>query len=157
MLIHFTVNRKEMTMDVVPKKRLLDFIREDLHLTGTKEGCGIGECGACTVILNGNAVHSCLTMTGQLDGGDLLTVEGLEKDGELDILQKMFIKDSAVQCGFCTAGMLMSGKALLMRNPHPTDEEIRRAIAGNICRCSGYKEIRQAIKDAADAGKEEEA
>ena len=157
MLIHFTVNRKEMTMDVVPDKRLLDFIREDLHLTGTKEGCGIGECGACTVIMNGNAVHSCLTMTGQLDGGDLLTVEGLEKDGELDILQKMFIKDSAVQCGFCTAGMLMSGKALLMRNPHPTDEEIRRAIAGNICRCSGYKEIRQAIKDAADAGKEEEA
>lgn len=157
MLIHFTVNRKEMTMDVVPEKRLLDFIREDLHLTGTKEGCGIGECGACTVILNGNAVHSCLTMTGQLDGGDLLTVEGLEKDGELDILQKMFIKDSAVQCGFCTAGMLMSGKALLMRNPHPTDEEIRRAIAGNICRCSGYKEIRQAIKDAAEAGKEEEA
>ena len=157
MLIHFTVNRKEMTMDVVPEKRLLDFIREGLHLTGTKEGCGIGECGACTVILNGNAVHSCLTMTGQLDGGDLLTVEGLGKDGELDILQKMFIKDSAVQCGFCTAGMLMSGKALLMRNPHPTDEEIRRAIAGNICRCSGYKEIRQAIKDAADAGKEEEA
>ena len=157
MLIHFTVNRKEMTMDAVPENRLLDFIREDLHLTGTKEGCGIGECGACTVILNGNAVHSCLTMTGQLDGGDLLTVEGLEKDGELDILQKMFIKDSAVQCGFCTAGMLMSGKALLMRNPHPTDEEIRRAIAGNICRCSGYKEIRQAIKDAADAGKEEEA
>ena len=157
MLIYFTVNRKEMTMDVVPEKRLLDFIREDLHLTGTKEGCGIGECGACTVILNGNAVHSCRTMTGQLDGGDLLTVEGLEKDGELDILQKMFIKDSAVQCGFCTAGMLMSGKALLMRNPHPTDEEIRRAIAGNICRCSGYKEIRQAIKDAADAGKEEEA
>ena len=157
MLIHFTVNRKEMTMDAAPEKRLLDFIREDLALTGTKEGCGIGECGACTVILNGNAVHSCLTMTGQLDGGDLLTVEGLEKDGELDILQKMFIKDSAVQCGFCTAGMLMSGKALLMRNPHPTDEEIRRAIAGNICRCSGYKEIRQAIKDAADAGKEEEA
>lgn len=157
MLIHFTVNRKAMAMDVVPEKRLLDFIREDLHLTGTKEGCGIGECGACTVILNGNAVHSCLTMTGQLDGGELLTVEGLEKDGELDILQKMFIKDSAVQCGFCTSGMLMSGKALLMRNPHPTDEEIRMAIAGNICRCSGYKEIRQAIRDAADAGKEEEA
>ncbi len=156
MLIHFTVNRKEMTMDVVPEKRLLDFIREDLKLTGAKEGCGIGECGACTVILNGNAVHSCLTMTGQLDGGELLTVEGLEKDGELDILQKMFIKDSAVQCGFCTSGMLMSGKALLMRNPHPTDEEIKMAIAGNICRCSGYKEIRQAIRDAADAcGKEE--
>ena len=156
-MVRFSVNGAARELDVEPGERLIDVLRERLGLTGTKEGCGIGECGACTVILNGNAVHSCLTMTGQLDGGDLLTVEGLEKDGELDILQKMFIKDSAVQCGFCTAGMLMSGKALLMRNPHPTDEEIRRAIAGNICRCSGYKEIRQAIKDAADAGKEEEA
>ena len=156
-VVHFYINGKPKELAVQDGEVLTDTLRNQLGLTSVKKGCEVGECGACTVILNGNAVHSCLTMTGQLNGGDLLTVEGLEKDGELDILQKMFIKDSAVQCGFCTAGMLMSGKALLMRNPHPTDEEIRRAIAGNICRCSGYKEIRQAIKDAADAGKEEEA
>lgn len=154
MIIHFTVNGEEMTMDVSPEKRLLDFIREDLLLTGTKEGCAEGECGACTVILNKKAVHSCLTLVGQLDGGELMTVEGLEKNGELDALQKAFIKKSAVQCGFCTAGMLMSAKALLMENPDPTPEEIKRAIAGNICRCGGYKEIKAAIADAAQ-GEEE--
>ncbi len=139
-----------MDMDVVPERRLLDFLREDLMLTGTKEGCGQGECGACTVILDGEAVHSCLVMAGQLDGHELLTIEGLEQNGELDALQKAFIRKSAVQCGFCTSGMIMSAKALLMKNPHPTDEEIRRAIAGNICRCTGYKEIRSAIRLAAD-------
>lgn len=154
MEIKFILNGKPAVADVPGDRRLLDFIREDLHLTGTKEGCGEGECGACTVILNGKAVHSCLTMTGQLDGGELLTIEGLEKDGELDRLQKSFIKKSAVQCGFCTAGMIMSAKALLMENPHPTKEEIQRAIAGNICRCSGYREIKEAIHDAAQ-GEEE--
>lgn len=155
MIINFTVNGKPVSMDVMPQKRLLDFIREDLLLTGTKEGCAEGECGACTVILNKKAVHSCLTMTGQLDGGELMTVEGLEKDGELDVLQKMFIKKSAVQCGFCTSGMLMSAKALLMENPHPTQEEIKRAIAGNICRCGGYREIKEAVASAAEMEKEE--
>ncbi len=155
MIINFTVNGKSVSMDVMPQKRLLDFIREDLLLTGTKEGCAEGECGACTVILNKKAVHSCLTMTGQLDGGELMTVEGLEKDGELDVLQKMFIKKSAVQCGFCTSGMLMSAKALLMENPHPTQEEIKRAIAGNICRCGGYREIKEAVASAAEMEKEE--
>ena len=155
MIINFTVNGKSVSMDVMPHKRLLDFIREDLLLTGTKEGCAEGECGACTVILNKKAVHSCLTMTGQLDGGELMTVEGLEKDGELDVLQKMFIKKSAVQCGFCTSGMLMSAKALLMENPHPTQEEIKRAIAGNICRCGGYREIKEAVASAAEMEKEE--
>lgn len=141
-------------MDVRPEKRLLDFIREDLALTGTKEGCGEGECGACTVILDQKAVHSCLTTAGELDGSELMTVEGLEIDGELDRLQKAFIKKGAIQCGFCTSGMLMSAKALLLKNPHPSDEEIRHALAGNICRCSGYKEIRAAV---AEASKEQEA
>ena len=160
MIIRFTVNHEKKEMDVVPEKRLLDFIRDDLGLKGTKEGCGIGECGACTVILNGSAIHACLTMTGQLDGGELLTVEGLEKDGTLSMLQEMFIKHSAVQCGFCTAGMLMSATALLMKNPCPTDDDIRMALAGNICRCTGYREIRAAVKAAslADAaGKEADA
>ncbi|MBQ6622511.1 MAG: (2Fe-2S)-binding protein [Mogibacterium sp.] len=152
MKISFTINGKKMRMDVRPEKRLLDFLREDLGLTGAKEGCGIGECGACTVILNGEAVHACLMMTGQIDGAELLTVEGLEQDGRPDALQQAFLDHSAVQCGFCTPGMLMSAKALLLRNPHPTDEEIRVALAGNLCRCTGYQEIRAAVADA--AGKE---
>lgn len=150
MRISFLLNGRPMEMDVQGERRLLDFLREDLHLTGTKEGCGEGECGACTVILDGKAVHACLTTVGELDNSQLLTIEGLEQNGELDRLQKAFIKKSAVQCGFCTSGMIMSAKALLMENPHPTQEEIKRAIAGNICRCSGYKEIKAAIALAAE-------
>ena len=134
MRISFLLNGRPMEMEVQGERRLLDFLREDLHLTGTKEGCGEGECGACTVILDGKAVHACLTTVGELDNSQLLTIEGLEQNGELDRLQKAFIKKSAVQCGFCTSGMIMSAKALLMENPHPTQEEIKRAIAGNICR-----------------------
>lgn len=152
MRLNFVLNGEQKTMEVPGEKRLLDFIREDLHLTGTKEGCGEGECGACTVVLNGQAVHSCLAVAGQLEDGDLLTIEGLEKNGELDAIQKAFIKKSAVQCGFCTSGMVMSAKALLLHNPNPTQEEIKRAIAGNICRCSGYREIREAIHEAAVSG-----
>lgn len=155
MKINFMLNGQSVEMEVRGEKRLLDFIRDDLHLTGTKEGCGEGECGACTVVLNGQAVHSCLSVAGQLDGGELLTIEGLEKNGELDAIQKAFIKKSAVQCGFCTSGMVMSAKALLMNNPHPTEEEIKRAIAGNICRCSGYREIKAAIKEASQSVTEE--
>ncbi len=150
MRISFLLNGRPMEMEVQGERRLLDFLREDLHLTGTKEGCGEGECGACTVILDGKAVHACLTTVGELDNSQLLTIEGLEQNGELDHLQKAFIKKSAVQCGFCTSGMIMSAKALLMENPHPTQEEIKRAIAGNICRCSGYKEIKAAIALAAE-------
>lgn len=150
MVINFVLNGKPMTVDVPADRRLLDFIREDLHLTGTKEGCGEGECGACTVVLDGKAVHSCLTLVGQIEGCELLTIEGLEQNGELDAIQKAFIKKSAIQCGFCTSGMVMSAKALLMVNPKPTDEEIKRAISGNICRCSGYREIKEAIRAAAD-------
>lgn len=150
MKISFVLNGEQKTMDVRPEKRLLDFLREDLHLTGAKEGCGEGECGACTVIIDGRAEHACLTMTGQIDGCEVLTIEGLEKDGELDPLQKAFMEYSAFQCGFCTPGMIMSAKALLMENPHPTDEEITRAIAGNICRCTGYSQIKAAIRSAAE-------
>ena len=150
MRISFLLNGRPMEMEVQGERRLLDFLREDLHLTGTKEGCGEGECGACTVILDGRAVHACLTTVGELNNSQLLTIEGLEQNGELDRLQKAFIKKSAVQCGFCTSGMIMSAKALLMENPHPTQEEIKRAIAGNICRCSCYKEIKAAIALAAE-------
>jgi carbon-monoxide dehydrogenase small subunit len=146
-----------MNIDVPGERRLLDFIREDLHLTGTKEGCSVGECGACTVILNNKAIHSCMTVVGQLEGGELITIEGLEKNGELDAIQKSFIKKSAIQCGFCTSGMVMTAKALLFSNPHPTDEEIKKAISGNLCRCSGYKEIKESIKDAAYNSNKEES
>lgn len=155
MILNFRLNGEAMTIDIPGERRLLDFLREDLHLTGTKEGCGEGECGACTVVLNGEAVHACLTVVGQLEDGDLLTIEGLEKNGELDVIQKSFIKKSAVQCGFCTSGMIMSAKALLLSNPHPSDDEIKSAISGNLCRCSGYKEIKESIKDAAYGNNQE--
>lgn len=150
MKITFILNGEPMELEAPGEKRLLDFIREDLFLTGTKEGCGEGECGACTVVLNGLAIHSCLAVAGQLQGGRLLTIEGLEKDGEMDEIQKAFIRKSAVQCGFCTSGMIMSAKALLMKNPHPDEDEIKIAIAGNLCRCSGYREIKAAIKSASE-------
>ena len=142
----FTVNKKKVTLRVGPKERLLDTLREQLNLTGTKEGCGIGECGACTVILNGKAVPSCLILTGQIEGSEVLTIEGLAIDGKLDPLQQAFIDYNAVQCGFCTPGMLMSAKALLMKNPHPNREEIKTALEGNLCRCTGYEQIIEAIE-----------
>lgn len=149
MKLQLEVNGKAITCEVDGSKRLLDFLRDDLGLTGTKEGCSEGECGACTVIVDGKAVPSCLVLTGQVDGSRILTVEGLEKNGELDILQKKFIEHGAVQCGFCSPGFLMSAKALLMQKKNPTVEEIKRAIEGNLCRCTGYKKILEAIEDAA--------
>jgi carbon-monoxide dehydrogenase small subunit len=140
------VNGKEVTLKVGPKERLIDTLREQLNLTGTKEGCSIGECGACTVILNGEAVSSCLILTGQIGGSEVLTIEGLEVAGKLDPLQKAFIDYQAVQCGFCTPGMLMSTKALLMKNPHPSREEIKTTLEGNLCRCTGYEQIIEAIE-----------
>lgn len=150
MHLNVMVNGEEIDREVEGSKRLIDFLREDLLLTGTKEGCGEGECGACTVILNGRAIHACLTMVGQVQHGNLLTIEGLQKNGEYDIVQKAFVEKSAIQCGFCTPGMVMSAKALLMQNPHPTDAEIQLALAGNLCRCSGYREIKAAVRAAAD-------
>ena len=149
MMIKFKLNGIDYEMDVRGDRRLLDFLRDDMHLTGTKEGCGEGECGACTVIMNGLAVNSCLIFTGQIDGSEVITIEGLSKVGELDIIQEAFVRHAAIQCGYCTPGMVMSAKALLIRNPDPTELDIREALAGNICRCSGYTQIVAAVKDAA--------
>ena len=150
MQITFKVNGIEYRRDVLPTTRLVDLLRGELGLTGTKEGCGEGECGSCTVLLNGKAVSSCLVLAPQVRGQEILTIEGLEQDGELDRLQKSFIANSAVQCGYCTPGMLMSAKGLLLANPHPSAEEIKTAIAGNLCRCTGYNNIVKAIKAVAD-------
>lgn len=150
MQIDFKLNGKEYNLEVSSTLRLVDLLREELGLTGTKEGCGEGECGSCTVIMNGKAVNSCLVLAFQIKGQEILTIEALEKDGQLDKLQHSFIQNGAVQCGYCTPGMLMSAKALLMTHPNPTDEEIKISIAGNLCRCTGYNKIVTAIKEAAD-------
>jgi len=153
--VTLTVNGKEHTLSVEADERLLDTLRERLHLTGVKEGCSIGECGACTVILDGEAVNSCMVYTFQIDGSEVLTVEGLEVNGQLDPLQEAFIDHQAVQCGFCTPGMLMSAKALLNENPNPDREEIKTAIEGNLCRCTGYQQILDAIESAAKEDRSE--
>ena len=151
MMFSFELNHKKYRMNVDPTKRLVDFLRDEMGLTGTKEGCGEGECGACTVILDKKAVHACLVLTGQINKKSLLTVEGLAQNGEPSPLQKAFIKHGAVQCGYCTPGMLMSASALLMENPRPTEAEVRLALAGNICRCGDYSAIVDAVLDAAEA------
>ncbi|HEY3424899.1 MAG TPA: (2Fe-2S)-binding protein, partial [Negativicutes bacterium] len=133
---------------------LLDVLREKLRLTGAKEGCGEGECGACTVIMDGKAVNSCMILAFQARGATIITIEGLAEFGELDILQRAFVNNGAVQCGYCTPGMIMSAKALLLKNPNPSADEIRTAIAGNLCRCTGYLSIIKAIGAAAGEMKE---
>ena len=148
MLLSCTVNGERIEKETDPGKRLLDFLRDDLGLTGVKEGCSEGECGACTVILDGQAVTSCTIYAGQVMDREILTIEGLEKNGELDILQKAFIQNGAIQCGFCTPGMILSCRALLLENPHPDREQIKRAIEGNLCRCTGYEKIIQAVECA---------
>ena len=150
MTLEFILNGEKINIETEPDRRLIDILRNDLGLTGTKEGCGEGECGACTVIVDGRAVHSCLTLALELEGRNITTIEGLSESGELSILQKCFVEEMAIQCGFCTPGMIMSAKALLDRNPDPSDEEIKTAISGNICRCSGYVQIEKAIKKAAE-------
>jgi len=144
--IEFILNRKKVSIYTEGNRRLLDLLREDFHLTGTKVGCSIGECGACTVIVNNKAVNSCLVFAGQVDGSEVLTIEGLAVDG-LHKLQESFLKSGAVQCGFCTPGMIMSAYALILENENPTLEEIKDAIAGNLCRCTGYKQIIKAVKE----------
>ncbi len=148
--ISFKVNGKQLISTHSHNKTLLSLLRDEALMTGTKEGCGEGECGACTVILDGKAVSSCLILTGQIGGSEVLTIEGLEVDGNLDPLQQAFIDHHAIQCGFCTPGMLMSAKALLMHNPHPSREEIKTALEGNLCRCTGYEQIIEAIESVAN-------
>ena len=148
MQLLLTVNGMAYEVEARPTARLLDVLRGQLGLTGTKEGCAEGECGACTVIVDGKAVNSCVMLVVQARGKEVLTVEGLAQDGQLDLLQQKFVEYGAVQCGYCTPGMLMSAKALLMTNPVPSDQDIRIALAGNLCRCTGYSAIVAAVKAA---------
>jgi aerobic carbon-monoxide dehydrogenase small subunit len=146
-LIETTINGRTYELDVRPNMTLLDLLRDELGLTGTKRGCEVGECGACTVLMNGHAVNSCLILVPQIDGQKILTVEGLADGEKLHPLQESFLDHDAVHCGFCTPGMLMSGKELLDRTSNPTEEETRSAISGNLCRCSGYQQIVEAIRE----------
>ena len=148
--ITVTVNGARERIDVQPNLTLLQLLREKLALTGTKNGCEAGECGACTVLVDGEPVNSCMVLAIEADGREVLTVEGLAPQGQLSPLQEAFVKHNAVQCGFCTPGMLMSAYALLKRNPTPTEEQIKQALVGNLCRCTGYVRIVRAIKDVAD-------
>lgn len=149
MIVRLTVNGAERDVPVSPTDRLIDLLRDGLHLSGTKEGCAEGECGACTVILDGKAVNSCLVMAVQADGRVVETVEGLGATGGMDALQTEFATTGAIQCGFCTPGMLMSATALLREQPRPTGDDIRAALAGNLCRCTGYAAILDAVATVA--------
>jgi len=149
MIIEFTCNGEIRKVDVPADMRVIDLLRDVLELTGTKEGCGKGECGACTILLDGKPVNSCLLYAPKLNGKKVQTIEGITKrDEELNPIQEAFIEEGAVQCGFCTPGMILSAKALLEQNPHPNEEEIEEALSGNICRCTGYSKVIKAVKNA---------
>ena len=151
-MVSFVLNGNRMEMEVDPSRTLLDLLRDDLEMTGTKYGCGGGECGACTVLVNGKAVNSCLFPAMEIEGGSVTTIEGMAKpSGELHPLQTAFMELGAVQCGYCTPGMILSAKALLDENPNPSEDEIRHALAGNFCRCTGYVQIVDAVKAASHA------
>lgn len=150
--VAFTINGERYARSVSEYQTLLHFLREDLGYTGTKEGCGAGECGACTIILNGKAVNSCLVLAAEIDGAVIETIEGEAAGGELTEVQKAFDRNHAVQCGYCTAGMVMTVKDLLRRNPHPDRHEVIEGIEGNFCRCTGYEQIIEAVLDAAEHG-----
>jgi carbon-monoxide dehydrogenase small subunit len=153
--LNCTVNGEKVCAFIDPTMTLLNFLRRELKLFGTKEGCGEGECGACTIIINGACVNSCIILALEAMGANITTVEGLNKSGKTSILQQEFISHDALQCGFCTPGMLMSARALLDRNPEPNEKEIKEAIAGNFCRCTGYVPIIKAIASAAKLEREE--
>jgi len=148
-IINLMVNGEKCQVIVEPAESLLDVLRVKLNKTGTKKGCNEGDCGACTVIMNGRPVNACLVLAFEADNADILTIEGLADNAQLHPLQESFIKYGGLQCGFCTPGMIMVAKALLDRNPNPTEEEIRKTVAGNICRCTGYVKIVQSISEAA--------
>lgn len=148
MKVTIQVNNEENVLQVKPYETLLETLRERLALTGAKESCGMGACGACTVLVNGIPLRSCLVLTAEVDGADITTIEGLMQDGKLHPLQEAFMEKGAVQCGFCTSGMIMTAKALLDRNKRPTKKEIVRTISSNICRCTGYKKIIEAVEEA---------
>jgi carbon-monoxide dehydrogenase small subunit len=150
MILRFRLNGRPVEVDAPPGRRLLDLLREDLGLIGTKEGCGEGECGACTVLVDGKPRLSCLTLALQVEGKEVLTVEGLAQSGKLHPLQEAFIETAGVQCGFCTPGFLMAAYALLLENPNPTKEEVREWLSGNLCRCTGYEQIVEAVLRAAE-------
>ena len=150
--ITVTVNGLKEHLDVPSNMTLLQMLREKLVLTGTKNGCMAGECGACTVLMNGEPTNSCMVLAVEADGAEIVTVEGLAHDDQLNPLQEAFTEHNAVQCGFCTSGMLISAHALLERNPHPTEEEVKEAMVGNLCRCTGYLRIIQAVETAAKKG-----
>lgn len=156
-IIRLTVNGEPVEAAVAQNQTLVQFLREDLGLTGTKHGCGLGDCGACTILLDGKAVNSCLVLAIQANGSEVLTIEGLAEKGKLHPLQQAFVDKGAIQCGFCTPGMILSAKALLEEKPNPTELEIRTALSGNLCRCTGYQKIVEAIDDAAKvmSGREE--
>ncbi len=149
-IIQFTLNSEPYELLVDPSKLLIDVIRDDLELTGTKRGCGTGDCGACTILLDGQPVNSCLMLAMDANGRNITTIEGLAQGGKLHPLQEAFIEKGAVQCGYCTPGMLLTAKAFLDENPKPTEMQIREAISGNLCRCTGYVKIIEAIMAAAE-------
>jgi aerobic carbon-monoxide dehydrogenase small subunit len=151
--IDLVINGDPYSLVVKANALLLDVLREQLNFTGTKKGCELGDCGACTVLLDGKPVNSCLVLAVEADGQQVTTIEGLEKNGKLDPLQEAFINNAAIQCGFCTSGMILSAKALLSSNPHPTEQDVRKAISGNLCRCTGYVNIVKAVLSPAEQEK----
>jgi aerobic-type carbon monoxide dehydrogenase small subunit (CoxS/CutS family) len=155
-IVSLTVNGEEYEVVITPHRTLLEVLREDLALTGTKEGCGEGACGTCTVLLDGKPVRSCLTLAVEVQGREVTTIEGLAPIGELHPVQRAFVEYGAIQCGFCSPGMILTTKALLDENPDPTEEEARQAISGNVCRCTGYAKIVEATLKAADRFEEGE-
>jgi aerobic carbon-monoxide dehydrogenase small subunit len=153
--ITLIVNNETYDMAVEPNRTLLEVLRNDLHLTGTKESCGEGACGSCTVLVDDQPVRSCLTLAVAMEGRHITTIEGLSQGGAMDPVQNAFVTHHAIQCGFCSPGMILTAYALLKENPNPTEEEIRRAISGNVCRCTGYAKIVEAIKSLAAEGRQE--
>lgn len=150
-ILKMTVNKKTVETEIEPYARLLDVLRDNFGFIGVKEGCGIGECGACTILMNGKKVNSCMILAAQAQGAEILTIEGVENaDGSMHPVQEAFLEKGAVQCGFCTPGMVISSYQLLNENPDPSDQDIKEAISGNLCRCTGYKQIINAVHMAAD-------